>query len=224
MNAGNGVAAEQDVRAAFDAWDEVGCTDFDFVYDGIVDDVTAGFENNDSDTNAVIWVSSDWPSNLDGALAVTTTSFSPSTGIVVDVDIELNGERFAFTRVGETRCNPASNVQDLRNTLTHEVGHLIGLDHPPESFAFRETTMFATAPACETKKRTLEQDDIDGICFIYPTAAPTQRCEGTLVPPPSDSGDDGGGCTHVRADRGWSALTSVWLVVVAVGLLRWRRR
>jgi hypothetical protein len=47
---------------------------------------------------------------------------------------------------------------------------VIGLDHPPsdEPGAF-EATMFASASAGDTGKRTLADDDIEGTCTIYPS-------------------------------------------------------
>jgi hypothetical protein len=48
--------------------------------------------------------------------------------------------------------------------VTHEVGHFIGLDHTLDF----DATMFAGYDEGTTELRTLEQDDIDGACAIYP--------------------------------------------------------
>src|SRR5204862_6586571 len=89
----------------------------------------------------------------------------------------------------------SGNVQDLQNTLTHEFGHLLGLDHncygsadrsrgidqnghavpdcnraPP---AVQEATMYASVMRGDVARRDLSADDIDGVCAIYPaTGAP----------------------------------------------------
>ncbi len=219
--AGNGASAEADARAAFDTWADVACSDLSFVYGGIVDGVVGEFNNGGENVNAVVWVSDNWPQDFSTALAVTTTSFNVATGEVLDTDIELNGDTFDFSSV-ELGCNPRSGLHDLRNTLTHEVGHFLGLDHPPETAEFAETTMFASAPPCETRKRSLAQDDINGICFIYPVAAPTQRC---VVSADDVDGNDDGGCRHIDVDGSWPDI-SVAVVVVLLGLavVRLRRR
>jgi MYXO-CTERM domain-containing protein len=66
------------------------------------------------------------------ATALTTLFFinkpsSASDGIILDADIELNGVNFSFRADGapEGGKSPAS----LANTMAHEVGHLVGLDH-----------------------------------------------------------------------------------------------
>ena len=54
----------------------------------------------------------------------------PSDGVIVDADIEMNAVNNQFVEIGKTL--PASdgrNQTDLENTLTHEIGHLLGLDH-----------------------------------------------------------------------------------------------
>jgi MYXO-CTERM domain-containing protein len=75
------------------------------------------------------------------------------------------------TTYGEPDCR----FMDLRNTLTHEVGHLVGLAHVPDSQP--AATMFARTTPGEIEKRSLSEDDIAGVCAIYP-----------------DEGDGGCGC------------------------------
>jgi len=103
-----------------------------------------------------------------GALAITTVTFDATSGRLLDADIEINDRSFTFTT-----CDPEDAgcevVFDLENTLTHELGHVVGLDHPPndapDAFA---ATMFASASETDTEKRTLADDDIAGLCTIYP--------------------------------------------------------
>lgn len=204
--AGPGALAE--VQGSFQTWSSVDCSDFELVFDGIVESTEAEFGNPDGDVNAVLWVESGWPHPTD-AIAVTSSAFNTATGQLVDVDIELNGEFYDIRRLF-LDCDVQARTMDLRNTLTHEVGHFLGLDHPPDTEEFEETTMYARAPLCETRKRTLAQDDIDGICFIYPEGAATQRC----VTP------DSGGCSHTPTSgpgAGWA-----WLVLASLLLARRR--
>ncbi|MFH0899120.1 MAG: hypothetical protein V2A73_00685 [Pseudomonadota bacterium] len=119
-------------------------------------------------------------------------------GTILDADIEINGVNFAVSWNGETEKD--GPLSDLANTLTHEVGHLVGLDHTcwngsgsqprdhngdlvprcyPESALpdeVTEATMYNYQSSGETKKATLSQDDIDGYCAIYPLASDPGVC------------------------------------------------
>jgi acetylornithine deacetylase/succinyl-diaminopimelate desuccinylase-like protein len=136
----------------------------------------------------------------DAVLAVTTTTFSRITGQIFDADIELNGSphadgsRFTFTTAdcpgGSASC-PCTGAQDggcamtdVQNTVTHEAGHSIGLAHSADSTA----TMYAFSQDGDETKRSLHQDDLDGLCAIYPGGAPTQCDGGAAVVSDLDAG------------------------------------
>jgi hypothetical protein len=145
------------------------------------------------------------------AAGITTATYiddanSARDGAIVDADIELNGVNFTITADSEP-----GNAQDavLQNTLTHELGHLHGLEHPclAQGDPARVDNLGAPVPSCsallpskitdatmynfqdpgETKKETLSDDDIQAICDIYPTA----KDPGTCAPVGSTSS---GGC------------------------------
>ncbi len=197
---------------AFQAWEDVDCSDLSFPFDGVQSGLQAGYNRDGANINAVVLVNTGWAYDR-GALAVTTTVYNSATGVMTDGDIEVNGQYFRFVRADES-CDPRSGVMDLRNALTHEVGHVIGLDHPPNQAEFRDTTMFATAIACETQKQTLEGDDRQALCDIYPAGQPTQQCH-----PPEQSKyvvvdqEDGFGCQNGTPGAG------TW--VLGLGLLAW---
>lgn len=81
---------------------------------------------------------------------------------------------------GEEGCYYA----DLQNTLTHEAGHFIGLRHPcngtppsgPDADlpacgdAHAATTMYPLTAPGDLDKRTLDADDVAGVCAIYPSS------------------------------------------------------
>jgi uncharacterized protein (TIGR03382 family) len=169
------------------------------------------------------------------AAGLTTAVFvddrtSPRDGALVDADVELNGVDFAVSVDGQstgTGCQA-----DLRNTLTHELGHLLGLEHPclaggdppridnngdpvplcgDASPAIQETTMFNFQVCGETKKSDLEPDDIAGICAIYPIADDPGVCEAVGA---------GDGCCSTSSDRSVTGL----LVAAVTGLVLRRRR
>lgn len=111
-------------------------------------------------------------------LAITLTHFFQPTGEILDADILLNSKTFNFDDITDpVACRGGSMAFDLRNTLVHELGHLIGFDH----VRVESATMFFSADACETNKRDLDQDDKDGLCTVYPKGLPSQTC----VPPQS---------------------------------------
>jgi hypothetical protein len=90
--------------------------------------------------NSVIFRSTTWcrtddPSgsctNYDpSALAITSVFVNTGDGKIRDADIEVNARNFVWTDF-DLSTDPVANrsKQDLQNALTHEMGHLIGLDH-----------------------------------------------------------------------------------------------
>src|SRR5262249_22206099 len=124
---------------------------------------------------------------------------SSRDGEIVDTDVEMNGEQFAFSINGDT-AGPADLCKaDIESTLTHELGHVQGLAHtclsagdPPASDGdghpvplcsattdpvIVEATMYPFQDCGETKKSSPEQDDIDAICTVYPRDQDPGTCE-----------------------------------------------
>jgi hypothetical protein len=123
------------------------------------------------------------------ALAVTSVFARKSDGEIIDADVELNAVTFKWADVAR---NPgdSGNVQDLQNTLTHEFGHLIGLDHTcfiegtrpgavddrgqlvpscgHASDEVKATTMFAAVIPGDLERRSLSPDDLRAVCAVYP--------------------------------------------------------
>lgn len=123
---------------------------------------------------------------------------SDRDGEIVDADVELNGVNFDIIGNG-VRRDGGQTDSDLANTLTHELGHLLGLEHtclvggdPPRVDnagnnvpsctapllppAVTEATMFAFQSDGETKKASLSPDDLDSMCAIYPIADDPKTC------------------------------------------------
>jgi hypothetical protein len=134
----------------------------------------------------------------DKIIALTTVFYVDTPGFVgdatiLDADVELNGVNYTFALDTMTAvARPGTDLADLENTLTHELGHVQGLAHTcwdhvrdtppldnrgqpipdcssmlPQSIL--DTTMYPyPLMTGETSKRNLSQDDVDGICQPYP--------------------------------------------------------
>ncbi len=147
---------------SFRTWESPECTRLRFERGEDTEEAKASFNSLDLDSNRniIVWYYKDWPYEPNG-IALTTVTYDDRTGKIYDADIELNGYYYRFNVVEET----PSTYTDIQNTLTHEIGHMIGLDHTYNS----SSVMYPTARAGEIKKRELSQDDIDGVCDIYKT-------------------------------------------------------
>lgn len=118
----------------------------------------------------------------DLTIGLTTTTFSKVTGVILDADIELNASQpggslgFLFTTVNWPICEGLPNTDcvytDIQNTMTHEIGHAMGLDHVFEPLS----TMEASAPPGETHKRVLDVGTSAGFCDTYPRGLPPTQC------------------------------------------------
>jgi len=193
------------------------------------------------------------------AAGITTATYvddatSDRDGEILDADVELNGVNFDIsencakvdppqpstcqtlhTRTAGVTDNGAA---DLQNTLTHELGHLHGLEHPcladgdparvddqgnavpscnsslPASIT--DATMYNFQDPGETKKQTLAADDINAICTIYPIAKDPGTC--------NPVGQDGGGCCSVAAPGARSDLSILLAGATVLTVLRRRKR
>lgn len=75
---------------------------------------------------------------------------------ICEVDIVINSD-FPW------RNNGSTAGYDVQNVMTHELGHMLGLDHTDVAWA----TMIEGTNKGDTWKRTLEQDDLNGFNAIY---------------------------------------------------------
>ncbi len=177
----------------------------------------------------------------DAAAGITTAVYvddasSDRDGEIVDADIEINGTDFAISDQGVTLATLPCR-SELSNTLTHELGHLQGLEHSclaggdparvdadgqavpacasTTDPAIIGTTMYNFQDCGELTKATLEADDIAAVCGIYPRSEDPRACEAVDLTP--------GGCCSAGPGRG-PATSLLGLAVVVLGVGRRRRR
>lgn len=153
------------VEDSFGAWNEAECSGLSLIYGGLVnlDDEQPGERRN-----TVTFTDDGWPATSSTTFASTVVNYHTRTGAIQDADIEVNNQFYTYS----SRDTPRPGEADLQNTLTHEVGHFIGLAHTE----VRQATMFGGAELGEIKKRTLHRDDINGICDQYTTDEYGSRC------------------------------------------------
>lgn len=161
-------------RDSFNTWDSVSCTGLDFAEGPPTSQKFAQVDSRqgrNQNINVVVWRDDGLPDYMgSGTVALTSVSALPSArDEIIDADIEVNTTHYEFADIDDA----GGPRMDLRNTLTHEIGHLIGLAHTP----VEDATMAGGAQPGEIKKRTLHQDDIDGVCHIYPTSSDVGICE-----------------------------------------------
>jgi hypothetical protein len=213
----NGISEQtyEAIRASFQTWNDVSCSELQMVDGGTTSvSIAEGPPMDGRDRlSLVVFRDEDW-SSVPGAssrsYALTSVSYLPDTGQILDADIEINSDIYELSLTGD----PIDMQVDLQNTLTHEVGHFLGLAHTE----VQDATMFSQAPLGETDKRSLEQDDIDGVCAAYGFEEQAKVCDDPSdfdQTRPDPNGDDKGCC----ATSVGGPLPPSLALVLAAGLL-----
>jgi hypothetical protein len=115
---------------------------------------------------------------------VASASTLASTRIEYDSTLRLRKFTMTFNQSVPWTATGEPGKFDVENVTAHELGHALGLNHPSGT-ACGEQTMWATAAAGETKKRSLETGDKEGAAKLYLAASPAPP---TPPPPPPAPG------------------------------------
>ncbi len=139
-------------KSSFSAWEEPCCSNFRSQYDGL----TTLTANNNQGQIILSFSDASFPREYGGSetIAVTLISIAQSCTII-QAPILFNGFNHRFRSDGRE--------VDLESVTTHEVGHLLGLDH---SNLNRATMFYAYTGG--TSARILHDDDVQGVCALYP--------------------------------------------------------
>ncbi|TKJ48032.1 hypothetical protein CEE34_00965 [Candidatus Aerophobetes bacterium Ae_b3a] len=167
------------IRAGYQTWENVSGSYFSETYLGTT---SRGLSYPTRDGyNVVSWGDSEPGGSV---IAVCWTWYDTATLEIVECDIEFQND-IVWSSTGE------AGKFDVQNIATHEFGHtlLLGDLYYPTS-EHSEKTMYGWSSEGETKKRTLHQDDIDGIRYIYPESG-NQPPNTPSVPTGPSSGSPG---------------------------------
>jgi hypothetical protein len=115
-----------------------------------------------------------------GVLAVTTNWLNPTTNERLEADIVFNT---AFGWNSYRGALATNNVQDFRRVALHELGHVLGLDHPD---AWGQTVT-AIMNARVSSVDGLTADDVAGAQALYPINANQGPTGSVLFPPRNES-------------------------------------
>ncbi len=143
------------VHAGFDAWENIEDSAITFSYDGTTETSVAALDY----TNVVSF--QDEIFDFGSAVIAVTLTYYPrrvEDPPILDADIVFN-PNLNFSSDG------APGTFDLQSIATHEVGHLLGLDHT----AIVSATMNPQAGIGVTIFRVLHTDDRIGCSVLYPT-------------------------------------------------------
>ncbi|HKQ97137.1 MAG TPA: hypothetical protein VJV75_04610 [Candidatus Polarisedimenticolia bacterium] len=140
--------------------------------------------------NRLVFAETDNSNHIGNAIAVAFYSFA-SDGHILDCDIVMNERLYTFST--STPANPnmilGSSTYDIGEIATHEIGHCLGMAHSPVAGRFSATTGLQVSGFTSSdfalqatlypygsrtiQGRSLADDDIAGVSFIYPNSTLT---------------------------------------------------
>ncbi|HEY2743634.1 MAG TPA: hypothetical protein VGL86_03390 [Polyangia bacterium] len=201
------------------------------VLDVAADGIPALIFRNDA------WQRPGHPPHDPAAIGLTTVMYvntpgAAGDGSILDADIELNNVNYTFVIEPSTMdARPGTQIADLENTITHELGHVQGLAHtcwdhitdtpPLDNMGnpipdcndsdlppfVTDATMYPYATMeGETSKRNLTPDDVSGVCDVYQPLAGKLSCYPEI---------DGGACSAAPSGR-QARLPGALVVVIAM--------
>ncbi|WP_437590449.1 matrixin family metalloprotease [Sorangium sp. So ce1000] len=164
------------VESGFETWANAGCTEWQV---NLLGDTTDRYDYNDG-KSVFHWISNSWPEMLGDVNSVIGVTLPVWTrdGAIFDADMVFNDVGFCWNDTGNGGC------VDTQSIATHEEGHFLGLNHSSD----RNATM-TPYYVVGSSMRTIEDDDIEGVCALYPIG-------GTTAAGATSAASGGGGCDN----------------------------
>jgi len=180
------------VQRSYNTWQAVENATITFQYTGTTGVKSPAFDGE----NNIIMQNRVSGSDIIGQ---TYIFYNVDSGEILDADIVLNSS-FHWGIDG------APDKMDVQNAVTHEIGHFCCLDDL-YSDADREKTMYGYIDYGETKKRTLDPDDMAGLAAVYGQGSSES----------DDSGGGGSGCGTISSTHsgpGPRDINFLWLFLL----------
>jgi hypothetical protein len=184
-------AAINAIQYAMDVWGTQGGTSLRYQYGGVASDTATAYDNR----NVVFFRNAS-----NGSTIATTYSWWDSSNHLVDSDVIFWDGGFTFY-TGTTGCGPISNSAYIEDIATHELGHMLGLNHSP----YPDATMYGSYGSCSQEMRSLSSDDIAGVQSLYGAVARTNTPPAVSITSPANGATFVQGTSISVAGSAWDA-------------------
>lgn len=159
------VDTEALVVSSFALWTAAACADgfpaISVMSMAPLECMTREYNPDGPNSNGVIFRTDRWPYAPE-AIGITTVTFDPETGRLMDADIEVN------------IVDGELNLREVQYVVAHEAGHFFGIDHSADVTA----VMYERSPSTSTgAPLALAADDVNAICLAYPMTRALGACD-----------------------------------------------
>ncbi|HUB07907.1 MAG TPA: matrixin family metalloprotease [Myxococcales bacterium] len=129
----------------------------------------------------ISWEQTAWDYDGDDQ-AVAILVEDPDSHVIVRADIVFNDVTHHWAVLDDGQPHPGAD--DVQNTLTHEIGHLLGFGHTPDP----TSTMLPSTYPGDLARRTIDAQDVAGIEALYAaTPSSEEQAEGCATGPGAPS-------------------------------------
>ncbi len=189
------------VWMGLEVWNAPACSDMRFLDAGVSRCTVPDVADRGTQATLIVFYENEWPfeSPLGNPFAATGLWYDTETGEILDADIALNGFDYTWSTVS------APGSVDVASIVAHEAGHVLGLGESEVA----EATMFGFATVGETTKRDLAEDDVQGLCTLYPAGAEPEPCPPAPGPQALCESPEACGCIMVGTRSGATGAIAV---------------
>lgn len=165
-------AAITAIQYAMNVWNTQSGSSFRYQYGGTATDTATAHDNR----NVMLF-----RNTKNGSTIGTTYSWWDLNNRLLDADVVLWDGGFKFF-TGTTGCGVVANAVYLEDIATHELGHVLGLNHSTYSNA----TMYPSYGYCSQAFRTLASDDINAARALYPATVSANTAPTVVITSPAN--------------------------------------